>query len=374
MSGSDAALPAPVESIERQLALLVETVSDYAIFLLDPDGHVASWNRGAQRIKGYRAEEIIGRHFSAFYTDEDRARDHPARELEIASQEGRYEEEGWRVRKDGSMFWANVVITAVRSDEGALIGYAKVTRDLTERRAAEQALRAKNEELTRANRELDRFASVAAHDLREPLRTVAGFSELLVARYEDQLDERAQGYLLHITAANVRMERLVDGLLHYARSGDAAQPAHRVVVLGCVEVVLEDLQGAIAERDAELRVAVPDDVAVMCTEQDLSAVLRNLVSNAVKFANPQRPEVRIRARRVEDGWRIEVADNGIGIDAADRPRIFDAFQRLHSPAEYPGTGLGLAIAQRVLERHGGAIGVDTTEGPGSLFWFVLPAG
>jgi PAS domain S-box-containing protein len=357
----------------EQFRRLVLNVRDYAIFMLDPGGRIATWNAGAQHIKGYAAEEVIGRDFSLFYTDVDRDRGHPAFELEIAARDGRYEEEGWRVRKDGTTFWANVVITSVRSDDGVLIGYAKVTRDLTERRAAEQALRAGNEELIRVNRELDRFASVAAHDLREPLRTVAGFSDLLVARYEDRLDERAQGYLRHITAANERMERLVDGLLAYARSGDSAQPGHRVVVRRCVEVVLADLHRAIADRDAELRVAVPDGAAVVATEQDLAAVLRNLVSNAVKFADAQQPRVRIGAERRRDAWRIEIADNGIGIDAADRPRIFDAFHRLHSPAEYPGTGLGLAIAQRVVERHGGSIGVDAADGQGSVFWFMLTA-
>jgi PAS domain S-box-containing protein len=161
----------------ERLVLLVEQVRDYAIFMLDTGGHIATWNRGAERIKGYRADEIIGRHFSTFYTPDAVARDHPAYELEVAIKEGRFEEEGWRVRKDGSRFWANVVITTIYDRDGKHIGFGKVTRDLTERRALQQ-------DLLRSNADLQRFASLAAHDLAEPLRTIGGFADLL-----DQKDE-----------------------------------------------------------------------------------------------------------------------------------------------------------------------------------------
>jgi signal transduction histidine kinase len=308
-----------------------------------------------------------------FYTAEDRERAHPEYELEVAAREGRYEEEGWRVRKDGSTFWANVLITAVRDDDGALSGFAKITRDLTERRAGEEALRAANEELGRVNRELDRFASVAAHDLREPLRTIAGFGDLLATRYRGSLDARGAHYVDHITQAVDRMEQLVGSLLAYARSADSAAPAQPVALAGLVGTLLTDLHAAISERGAEIDVEVPEDAAVAAAEHDVAAVLRNLLSNAVKFADAQDPRVAIGAEREGDGWRVDVVDNGIGIEPADRPRIFTPFQRLHTTSEYPGTGLGLAIAQRVVERNGGAIGVDSVAGRGSRFWFVLPA-
>jgi PAS domain S-box-containing protein len=356
----------------EQFRRLVLGVRDYAIFLLDPGGHITTWNAGAERAKGYTAEEAVGRHFSLFYTDEDKARQHPAEELRIAAETGRYEEEGWRVRKGGSRFWANVVITALHDDHGVLLGYAKVTRDLSERRAAQQALQAANERLAATNQELDRFASVAAHDLQEPLRTIAGFSGLLRQRHSASLDEGALRYIDQITAGVDRMTRLVDDLLGYAR---AAQPAGGgdAVLAGAVAAVLEELGATIAARGAEVAVTVDPGAHVRAEARDVEAVLRNLISNAVKFADAGAPRVTVASERVEGSVRVVVADNGIGIDPADRPRLFLPFQRLHSAADYEGTGLGLAIAQRVVERNRGAIGVESVVGEGSRFWFTLPA-
>jgi PAS domain S-box-containing protein len=358
----------------EQFRRLVLSVRDYAIFLLDPGGHITTWNAGAQRAKGYAEEEVLGQHFSLFYTDADRARDHPADELRIASETGRYEEEGWRIRKDGTRFWAHVVITTVRDDDGVLLGFAKVTRDLTERRDAEQALREANERLARSNQELDRFAAVAAHDLQEPLRTIAGFSGLLQRRHAGALDEGGRGYVDHIVAAVDRMQALVDDLLGYARAAEASGVGgNTVIVRDAIAVVLDELRATIEERGATITVEVADHVDVHAETRDVEAVLRNLLSNAVKFAGADAPSVIVRATPADSEIRVEVIDNGIGIDPADRPRLFLPFQRLHSAAEYPGTGLGLAIAQRVVERNGGSIGVDSVAGKGSRFWFTLPA-
>jgi PAS domain S-box-containing protein len=361
------------EERSDQFRRLVLSVRDYAIFLLDPSGHITTWNAGAEHAKGYRAQEIIGRHFSVFYTDVDRARDHPADELRIAAADGHYEEEGWRVRKDGTRFWANVVITALRDDDGTLLGYAKVTRDLTERRAAELALRDANERLARGNQELERFASVAAHDLQEPLRTIAGFSALLRERHSASLDDDARRFVDHISAAAGRMSRLVDDLLGYARAAEPSGAAGDAVLAAAVAAVLEELGATIAARGAQVAVTVAPEVRVHAEPRDVEAVLRNLVSNAVKFADADAPRVSITAEPVESSIRVVVVDNGIGIDPADRPRLFLPFQRLNSAADYEGTGLGLAIAQRVAERNGGAIGVDSVVGEGSRFWFTLPA-
>jgi PAS domain S-box-containing protein len=358
----------------EQFRRLVLSVSDYAIFLLDPDGHISTWNAGARRAKGYTEEEILGRHFSVFYTEEDRASGHPADELRIAAETGRYQEEGWRVRKDGSRFWANVVITAARGADGALLGFAKVTRDLTERREAEQALQDANERLARSNQELDRFASVAAHDLQEPLRTIAGFSGLLQRRHADALDEGGRGYVEQIVAAVERMQNLVDDLLGYARAAEPSGVGGDTVVLdSAIALVLEELRATIEARGAVVVVDVADHIDVHAEARDVEAVLRNLLSNAVKFADADAPSVIIRATPADADVRVEVIDNGIGIDPADRPRLFLPFQRLHSAADYPGTGLGLAIAQRVVERNNGFIGVDSVAGEGSRFWFTLPA-
>jgi PAS domain S-box-containing protein len=370
----NAAMLAAANDELQQFRRLVLGVQDYAIFLLDSGGNITTWNAGAERINGYTAEEIVGRHFSTFYTEEDRARDHPAEELKIASEVGRYEEEGWRVRKDGTRFWSNVVITAIRDDGGTLIGFAKVTRDLTERRAAEDALQEANERLARSNQELDRFAAVAAHDLQEPLRTISGFAELLRDRYTDTLDETGRNYLGHVSAAAVRMSRLVEDLLGYARSASEPRTAEAETELAdAVAVVLAEQRAAIDERGTRVTVEVPDGARVRAEGRDVEAALRNLVSNAVKFASDEDPRVTVTAEAVEGALRVWVVDNGIGIDPADRPRLFVPFARLHSASEYEGTGLGLAIAQRVVERNGGTIGVDSTVGEGSRFWFTLPA-
>lgn len=374
-----AALAAANDELE-QFRRLVHGVQDYAIFLLDPSGHITTWNDGAERAKGYSSAEAIGRHFSIFYTEPDRARDHPADELRIAAEKGRYEEEGWRVRKDGSRFWANVVITALHDDAGTLLGYAKVTRDLSERRAADEALQQANERLARSNQELDRFASVAAHDLQEPLRTISGFAGLLRERHADALDPTAQDYLAHIGGAVERMSRLVDDLLGYARAAEpplgaasSSSEVEPVVLADAVGAVLEELQATIEARGAEVEVDVPADARVRAERRDVEAALRNLLSNAVKFAAADDPRVSVTAELMGGAYRVTVLDNGIGIDPADRPRLFVPFARLHSASEYEGTGLGLAIAQRVVERNGGAIGVTSTVGEGSRFWFTLAA-
>ena len=357
----------------EQFRRLVLSVRDYAIFLLDPGGHIATWNPGAERVKGYAAEEVIGRHFSMFYTDEDRARDHPAEELQIAAETGRYEEEGWRIRKDGSRFWAGVVLTAVRDEAGALLGYAKVTRDLSERRAAELAVQEANARLQRTNRELDRFAAVAAHDLQEPLRTIAGFSGLLAERHAQTLDETGRAFLAHITSGVTRMTRLVDDLLGYARAAEPSGVSGDTALADAVGAVRAELQATIDAHRTSVDVQVAGDMHVHAETRDVEAALRNLMSNAVKFADAAAPRVVVRATLVDRDVRVEVIDNGIGIDPADRPRLFQPFQRLTTASDQPGTGLGLAIAQRVIERNGGAIGVDSVAGEGSRFWFTLPA-
>ena len=354
---------------ERQLALLVGSVRDYAIFMLDPQGHIRSWNIGARQLKGYEPSEIIGKHFSVFYTEPDIARDHPAHELEIASAEGRYEEEGWRVRKDGSQFWASVTITAVHDEDGSLTGFAKVTRDLTERREADQALRAAVEELRSANEELDRFATVAAHDMTDPLRTITGFAEIL--ERTDPSPEAAKQYATHIRESSTRLSNMLQGLLSYARAGKSDQPREEVDLVVMTRQVLTDLAGPIAARGATVDVQLPDAACVLAHPHDVQVLLQNLISNAVKFADRDAPHVEIGAR--EDGhfWRVMISDNGPGVAPADRERIFRAFERAAAAVDRAGYGLGLAICTRVVERHGGAIGVEA--GDGSCFWFTLPA-
>jgi PAS domain S-box-containing protein len=355
-----------------QFRRLVANVRDYAIFMLDPGGHIATWNAGATALSGYTEEEIVGRHFSTLYTAEDRARDHPARELEIAAREGRYEEENWRVRKDGTQFWANVVITAVRNDHGVLVSFAKVTRDLTARRAADQALERAHARLRRSNEELDQFAVVAAHDLSAPLNTIAGFAALLGDALPPESPPEVLEYLGHIASSTTRMQALISGLLGYARSGEVAPSPQPVDLHTATERVVEDLAGAIRERGAHVVVSLDAQARVLADRSDVEMVLRNLISNAIKFGRPEAPRVDVSVEPAEDDWRIVVADDGPGIEPADQGRIFDAFTRADPDPSREGTGLGLAICQRIVRRSGGALGVDSTTGHGSRFWFTLP--
>ncbi len=365
---------AELEAANAELAeyrRLVTSVRDYAIFMLDPAGHILSWNQGARELKGYEPEEAIGRHFSVFYTAEDRARDHPGAELEIARRAGRYEEEGWRVRKDGTTFWASVTITAVRDDDGRLTGFAKVTRDLTARKRAEDALRQAVDELRQVNAELDRFASFAAHDMSGPLSTISGFAALLLRA---ELPPAATEYAAHIAASSERLSQMLDGLLTYARSGASRDAAEPVDLARVTEQVLADLAVPIAERGVDVTVQLPAGASVLAGERDVRLVLQNLVANAVKFADADRPHVAICAQDPGDGtWRTTVQDDGRGIAAADRERIFRAFERAGEQGDRPGHGLGLAICQRLVDRHRGTIGVDSEPGRGSRFWFALPS-
>ena len=362
--------PQPSSAEEQQLALLVTSTIDYAIFMLDPSGRIQTWNPGAQRLKGYRRDEILGEHFSIFYTQPDIDRDHPAEELRAAIADGSYSEEGWRVRKDGSTFWASVTITAVRRD-GELTGFAKVTRDLTERRAAEEELRQAVADLARANEELDRFASIAAHDMTDPLLTISGFAEML-ERSELPAAERI-AYAGHIHASSVRLTNMLHSLMAYARAGAIDRPAEVVSLRAVAEVAIIELGAVIGDRSAAVRLEIPESANVAANVTDVQVVFQNLLSNAIKFGNADQPQVSVEAEIEAEAWRVSVVDDGDGIEADDLRRIFDAFERTDSGAARAGYGLGLAICKRLVERLGGSIGVVSEAGGGSRFWFTLPA-
>ncbi|MFL5845326.1 MAG: sensor histidine kinase [Solirubrobacteraceae bacterium] len=343
----------------HQLALLAGTIDDYAILLLDPDGRVLTWNPGAQRNTGYAADEVLGEPHDLFSTPEDRLEGRPQEALTVAERDGSFREEGWRVRKDGSRFWGNVLVTALRADGGELLGFGKVVRDMTELRAVQQ--------------ELELFAASAAHDLQEPLRTISGFTELLAGRHGDALPDDGRAFLDHIAGAAERMQRLIADLLDYARSAPGEARSVPVSLNGAVREMLAAVQGALAGRGMDIGVDVPEGAAVRADGGGVELLLQNLVSNAIKFADAERPVVSVRARRADQEWIVTVADNGRGIPDGARERIFQPFAQLRHDDEVTGTGLGLSIARRIVQRHGGRIGVDPAEGGGSAFWFALPA-
>ena len=362
---------------ELRYKLLVEGVKDYAIFSLDVNGNVTSWNSGAQRIKGYSSTEIIGKHFSTFYTPEDRERKMPDYVLRTAAETGHFEGEGWRVRKDGTPFWSSIVVTPVYDEEGTLRGYSKVTRDITDRKklvdeikkhAADLELEIKERE--RTNAELEAFSYSVSHDLRAPLRAIEGFSTALREDFAEQLPQGAIEYLDEISRASVRMSRLVQDLLNYSRLSRVEMSLVATPVRLAVEEAIKEL----GLKDGTVTVDVPESLAVSAHAVTLVQILANLIANALKFRAPDRTqEVLVSAALEGTSVAIRVQDNGIGIEERHLDRIFKVFERLHGSEEFPGTGIGLAIVQRGLERMSGSIKVESKPGVGSTFIVTLPA-
>lgn len=356
---------------EQRFSSMLEAVRDYAIIFLDLDGRVASWNKGAERIKGYQTEEIVGQHFSRFYPPADIANGKPERELQIATSQGRFEDEDWRVRKDGSRFWANVVVSALRDASGKVNGFVKITRDLTARKHAEDELKRYAEELKRSNQELEHFAYVASHDLQEPLRTVSGFSQLLARRYQGKLDADADEFITFVVEGATRMQILINDLLAFSRIGTRANPLAPVDWRKIFQAARENLEVAIAESGA---VITNDPLPALVADQtQLTQLFQNLFSNAIKFRRPEEaPRIHVSAVRQDGAWQFSVRDNGIGIAPEYFDRIFIIFQRLHGREEYSGTGIGLAICKKIVERHGGRVWVESEPGTGSTFQFTIP--
>lgn len=354
---------------EQRFRLLVSGVTDYAIYLLDLGGVINSWNAGAERFKGYKSPEVLGRHFSMFYKPEDRASGLPVRALATARDTGRFEDNGWRVRKDGTAFWANVIIDLIRDDSGVPIGFAKITRDLSERRAADLRLR----ELTSSNEELEQFIHIASHDLREPLRKVLAFSDLILEDEGERLSADARSHLGSITAATRRMQALLGSLLTLSRvtaQGRSFDPCDLADVLGDVR---SDLQMALAERGA--RVEVDGLPKIEADAAQMRQLFQNLIENAIKYRRPEvAPEVRIREVPDADPEfvRVEVQDNGIGFEARYEERIFGVFQRLHTRDQYGGAGIGLSICRKICTRHRGSIRAVGVPGQGACFTLRLP--
>lgn len=344
--------------------LLVEGVTDYAIFMLDPGGHIMNWNAGAARIKGYSAEEVLGRHHSLFYPPDDISAGKPVRLLALAASAGRAEDEGWQVRRDGSRFWADVVLTAIRDTGGALLGFAKVTRDLTERRQAE-------EELARSNTELESFSYSVSHDLRAPLRAIDGYARMLLEDHAAALSAEGQR-LLHVVRDSAQhMGRLIDALLSFSRIGRQPLSVRAIDMTSLARGVLDDLLRS--GDDAAPEVTLGPLPAAAGDETLIRQVLANLIGNAFKFSR-SRPHPR-----VEIGARVEgreavyfVRDNGVGFDPRYAEKLFQVFARLHRADEFEGTGVGLALTQRILHRHGGRIWAESDVDKGATFSFTLP--
>lgn len=399
VSERTAQLEAANQSLEREIAerkrideklrekeefyrLLVEKVNDYAIFMLDPDGHIVSWNQGAERIKGYRVEEIVGEHFSRFYTTEDVENGKPDMELRVAAKDGRYEEDGWRVRKDGSLFFANVLITALRNEEGQLRGFSKVTRDITKRRQIEEALRLAEEQL-RQSQKLEAVGHLAggiAHDFNNLLTAILGQSELILRRMEsnDPLCRKVE----EIKKAGDRAALLTYQLLAFSRK-QILQP--KVLDLNAIVSEMDKILQRLIEENIDIKLMLDPMLGrIQADPGQISQIIINLVVNA-RDAMPHGGRITVEtqnvyldeeyARRhvsVRPGRHIMLAisDTGVGMDAETQNHIFEPF--FTTKRDGKGTGLGLSTVYGIVKQSGGNIWVYSEIGRGTSFKIYLP--
>lgn len=330
---------------EARFRLLVEAVQDYAIFMLDPTGHISSWNAGAERSKGYRADEIIGKHFRVFYPLEKQEAQHPEYELREALQHGKYEEEGWRLRKDGSQFWAHVTITAVHDGDGTLVGFAKVTRDTTERRNMVRAQQEANQQLAELAEQQAEFFNVTAHELRGPVAVLSGASTTLADRFEDLEPEDRVALTQAVTQSSEQLRRLLDDLL------TAARLQARRLELSVSEVDLDQVIGSVAAAvssaaDAEIVVTGEAGITLLADPVRLRQMLENLLSNALRHgASP----VVVRVDGRGDMAEIAITDAGSGVSVEMLGRLFERF----ATDSNRGTGLGLYLVRELARAHHG---------------------
>ncbi|HXO70901.1 MAG TPA: ATP-binding protein [Bradyrhizobium sp.] len=358
---------------ERSFRLLVEGVADYALYMLDPEGVVTSWNIGGQRIKGYSPQEIVGQHFSRFYTPADQTNGKPARALSIAREHGRYDEEGWRVRKDGTFFWASVVIDAIKED-GRLIGFAKITRDITERREAALKLERMQKQLAESQKldALGQLTGGVAHDFNNLLMVIGGSAQVL-KKYA--VDEKSQRAVQAIESAAKRGAGLTSQLLSFARRQNVnPQPVHLGERIGAIREVLSTGVGS----TVQLATDVKDDVwPIKVDVSELETALVNLTINA-RDAMPDGGTIRISAENVRlddeahkgDFVAIRVSDTGTGIPPDVLQKVFDPFFTTKPVGK--GTGLGLSQVHGFAYQAGGLIAVASELGEGTTVTISLP--
>jgi PAS domain S-box-containing protein len=378
---------------EERFRLLVESVKDYAIFMLDPQGYVTSWNRGAENMKGYKASEIVGRHFSTFYPQVDIDAGKCELELDGAVANGRFEDEGWRLRNDGTRFWANVVITPLWDTTGELLGFAKVTRDLSERRLAEETARelfreqaareaaqrserllsAAVERAEEASRAKDEFLATVSHELRTPLNAIVGWVSVLQQRALEPSIARA----LEVIDRNARAQaQIIDDILDVARviTGKLTLSLKPMDLVSVTKDALEVVTPSASAKQIALTFTHPSEPCVLVADPErLQQAAWNLLSNAVKFTASGKIQVDIRQEM--SNFRLSVSDTGSGIAPEFLPCVFERFSQADSSStrRVGGLGLGLALVRHIVELHGGSVSAESAGlGAGATFSMMLP--
>lgn len=374
---------AKLRESEERFRLLVSQATEYAIVTTDPQGRISTWNSGSERIFGYADAEVLGQGIELLFTSEDREKGIPEAERRTAIETGEAPDERWLSRRDGTRFWASGALFCLRNPDGTPRAFAKILRDITERKRAEEAIRQLNQELEQrverrtaalqeSKEQMEAFTYTVAHDLRAPLRAMQGFSQALFEDYVAHLDATAQDYIQRIMGSAQKMDALIQDLLAYSQLSRSDLQFTAVETAPLIAAVVSSLEDEIRNAHARVEI-VGDALQVKAHPVTLTHALGNLLGNALKFTRENQPPV-IVIRTVDHGEsvRISVQDNGIGIAPEHHERIFRVFERLHGQDAYPGTGIGLAIVRKGIERMNGRVGVTSEPNEGSLFWIELP--
>jgi len=377
---------------EERYQRMITEVADYAILFLSKEGIIENWNTGAQKIKGYNADEIIGKNFSIFYAPKDKESHLPERLLAEASRKGTALHEGWRLRKDGSLFWGSTVITALHDEDNSIIGFSKVTRDLTDKKMAEdkirevnEELRKKNQDLEKMNKELQSFAYISSHDLQEPLRKIQTFATRIIEKEQGNLSAYGKDTFTRMKDAASRMQTLIEDLLLYSRTNSEERQFQTIDLNDIIEEVKEDMKEDLDEKNAEV------ETHGLCKAKiipfQFRQLMHNLIGNSLKFSNPGVPPLIKIEAEIGNGKKFKleklqpqkkychicISDNGIGFEQKYSEKIFEVFQRLHGRSEYEGTGIGLSIVKKIIENHEGVITAAGELNKGTTFDIYIPA-
>ncbi len=356
--------------IEENLRLIFESINDYGIILLDINGLIKNWNSGAEKLTGYKQDEISGKHISTIFTQEDQEKDFPNMELSQALTLEKYEAEGWRLKKDGSRFWTLSIINVLKDKRGNTTGFIKIIKDMTEKMKAAEKLREHSLKLEELNKELESFSYSVSHDLRAPLRHIAGFIQLLEKDIASGLDDKDKKYFNYITASVKKMGLLIDDLLAFSRMGRAELTKADINLCELVKECIGDLSDDLIGRDIKWVIGklpkVTGDKAL------LKQAVLNLISNAVKYTKQKSEAViKIGVETRSNEFVFYIKDNGAGFDMKYVDKLFGVFQRLHSESQFEGTGIGLASVKKIINRHGGKVWAESEVNNGAAFYFTL---
>ena len=370
---------------EQRYHKMIEQVEDYAIIFLDKDGIVQNWNKGAEKIKGYKEKEIVGRSFSEFYRPADREEGLPTKLLNKARQTGKAIHEGWRLRKDGTQFWGSIVLTALHDSDNNIIGFSKVTRDLTERKVAEDQAREYSNELEFQNRQLEQFAYAASHDLKEPLRKIHFYNCSIAENNANHLDAKSREYLERSINATKRMSELIEDLLTYSRATSSVQSYEPINLNDLVDQIMLLHKEDFEQKKIIMRVK-PLPI-VHGVRFQFKQLMDNLINNSLKYKHPSRPlminisdEGIVKGHQIKDTdaehernyYHISISDNGIGFEDQYAEKIFEIFQRLNNPSVVKGSGIGLAICKKIVQNHKGIIKAHGKVDEGARFDIFIP--